>query len=441
MEILFLFGYFIMFILIFILIKSRVSRVPIALYVLWWGILLGISITDPYDLYPVSLSTYSLLFLNSFMFFIGYIVISDKKNNIKLKPNLCFKRFNKINLVTQLLIFPILIFYAIKYQILLNSYGHTYARIIRYDLGLLFNTVYESALYSYILQPIVLISSILVAIKIVNRDIKNFTFFIMLINVILNSSIGLGRFGYFQLMIFIIMIYLLIKKKSGRFIINIRKIGQQFILLILGIILITLMNYTMLIRRGKQKIDMESVIEGYHLLFDQAITYFVGPFRAIDYFLNNYIRDEYYYGKLTIGGLEHIFGIFFKILDGDYSIAYQIISPTVQEPIIIGYGKTFNAFYTNLLNHYLDFDIVGIIIFPLIYGMIVSYFANEFTKHQNVASLSILVYVSYNALITNLNWTYENLSAWVTLILLFSLNVFWCSNERKKGLTLNKARS
>lgn len=437
MEILFLLGYIILFMSIFILIKNRINRIPIILYVVWWGVLFIISILNPYQLYPVSLPTYTLIFVNTLMFFIGYIIISYKKHNYQLKMNFSLFKLEKTILIIQIIIFPIMLYYVIKYQALLNSLGHTYARTIRYDLGLLFSSVYESALYSYILQPIILVTSILVAVKFINKDFKNFTFIIMLINVLLNTRIGLGRFGYFELILYLVIIYLLLKKKNGKkFTINKGKIGQQAILVFAGLVLITLMNYTMLIRRGTENISMKSIFDGYNLLFDQAISYFVGPFRALDYFLNTHVSSDYYFGRLTLGGIDHILGIFFKMIDSNYVIAYQAITPMVQDPIVIGYGKTFNAFYTSILNHYLDFNLIGIIIFPLLYGMIVAFVVNMFVKRQNVASLSIVVYFVYNSLMSSLNWEYESISAWFSVTLLFVLYIYsrrYELNADKKG--------
>src|SRR5699024_9991313 len=139
----------------------------------------------------VSTQTYFIMFLNVLMFFIGYIVTSYKKKNYKINNDIIFgKDIEKLLLITQIIIFPILLFYVVKYQRLLDELGHTYARLIKYDLGLLFSSVFESALYSYILQPLLTIISILVAIKFVQGKIRNITFILMFINLILNTQIG-----------------------------------------------------------------------------------------------------------------------------------------------------------------------------------------------------------------------------------------------------------
>ena len=53
--------------------KDHISFFFIRTYLLWWAILLLISLTDPYDLYPVSAKAYVLLLISVSSFSIGFI--------------------------------------------------------------------------------------------------------------------------------------------------------------------------------------------------------------------------------------------------------------------------------------------------------------------------------------------------------------------------------
>src|SRR5699024_883285 len=182
--------------------------------------------------------------------------------NYKINNDIIFgKDIEKLLLITQIIIFPILLFYVVKYQRLLDELGHTYARLIKYDLGLLFSSVFESALYSYILQPLLTIISILVAIKFVQGKIRNITFILMFINLILNTQIGLGRFGYFQLLVYIFTIYFLYKNKiTYKQPVSRNNKKQKVVLIFISIILITIMNYTLLLRRGLSKVGIKDLM-------------------------------------------------------------------------------------------------------------------------------------------------------------------------------------
>lgn len=442
MGILLILGYFIMFFISCFFLKSKINRIPLIIYISWWGLLIIISLTNPYGLYPVSGITYLLLFLNTFMFFMGYIIVSYKKKNYNITFDINLNKLNKLILPIQIVVLPILVFYVIKYQLLLKSLGHSYARLIKYDLGLLFTSVYESAFYSYILAPILTITSILAAIKFIQRDIKNITFILMFINIILNTQIGLGRFGYFELMMYMLMVYFIMKNsdKSVKSLVSFNKgkFGQRILLFFISFMLITIMNYTLLIRKGYQEINSMNILDGYNLLFDQAFAYFVGPFRALDYLLTSDMFSEhsYFYGRLTLGGVDHILGMFFKLVASNYEVAYQTIVPVTQNPIIIGQDKTFNAFYTSLMNHYLDFNIIGVLIFPFLNGMIVAYFCNKFVKKQSIAILSLLIFSLYNAIISSLKWNYQHVSTWIVLILLaiFYFNEYRMTSNNKKSV-------
>src|SRR5699024_4827351 len=145
--------------------------------------------------------------------------------------------------------------------------------------------------------------------------------------------------------------------------------------------------------------------------------------------LNN---EVYYYGRLTLGGLDHLIGMFLKLINNSFKTAYHSISPILQNPIVIGEGKTFNAFYTSIMNHYLDFILIGVLIFPLFFYffgllffslffcMFVAYCFYLFFNNHCIVTLSLLTFILYNAVTIILLWHYQQISTWITLFILFA---------------------
>lgn len=78
-----------------------------------------------------------------------------------------------------------------------------------------------------------IIYGIILSVKIINKDFKNISFWLLLLSVFLNSQIGLGRFGYLEVLVYIIIIYLIVntsKKNSMKLSINTKRLSQLFII-------------------------------------------------------------------------------------------------------------------------------------------------------------------------------------------------------------------
>lgn len=103
---------------------------------------------------------------------------------------------------------------------------------------------------------------------------------------------------------------------------------------IVGASIALIMSYTLLIRQGRENISFYETFNGLYTLFDQAIVYFIGPFRTLDYSLQHYVNNKYFWGRLTFGGIEQL--ISFVLLPLNLETAYESITPLIQTPIVIG---------------------------------------------------------------------------------------------------------
>lgn len=423
--------FFIMFIVASSIIKNRISKIPLLIYLLWWYLLLSISSFNPYDLYPVSNKGYLLILLNVFVFFIGYISLCFKKNtNKNFNTSFEFKPIDKIIFTSQILILPVVLYYFLKYQYLLSNLGFLYARSIKYELGYLFGSSIEYIFFTFIIQPIVNITVILFCIKFMNKDIKNWTFVLMLANILLNGQIGLGRFVYFQILIYLLIIYFITKNKGGLLKLNIKNAQSRLLTKIFAFVgiftMITFMAVTTVLRRGFDKITLDNLLnEGYYVLFEQAIVYFIGPFRAFDGLLDSSVLSDFglFWGRLTFGGIDQLLGYLFKLVDPTFLAANSLIGPITRSSVFIGNDQGFNAFYTSLLNYYLDLNIVGILVFPLLYGMFSAFIVNGFIKKKSLSLFILLLFITYNSIASSLRWEYQFPETWIVIFLLFISNL------------------
>jgi oligosaccharide repeat unit polymerase len=331
-------------------------------------------------------------------------------------------RFNgKIMAIMQLVLLPFMIHYYIKYNSILGSLSAIDARKIKFQLGYLFANNIEASLFQTILEPLISITTLLFCIKIVQKEIKDFSFIAMSINIFLYAQIGLGRVVFFKILIYIFSMLFItriwnsfLKEK------NTKKITKILLSFFVAFLSVTFMAYITLARRGEIVSSYVDLINGYSILFNQAVIYFVGPFRAFDALLSNGVINQFglFWGRLTFGGIDHLIGYAFNLIHINYPVSNYIIGPYTQTPITIGAGHTFNAFYTALMNYYLDFGIVGILIFPLLYGMFNSFVCNLFLKHSSATTFMLLVLTLYDSIATSFRWSYQLPETWIVLIVL-----------------------
>ncbi|MFC4354212.1 O-antigen polymerase [Chryseomicrobium palamuruense] len=434
------------YLFVYFLIKNRPNRFPLTFYVVWWLFWLIISSFNPYNLYNVSFQTYLLLLVNIFMFTIGYFLVISKKKKLNQPKIFSFDINNKWIFILQLPLLSILFYYFIKYNMLLNSLNIIEARNIKYQIGFLFSTPLEYMFNIIIIEPLMSITMLLFSIKLFRKKSKDFTTLLMAFNIFLSSQIGLGRLVFFELMVYLFVTYIVFKSMSIKE--NAQKLkGKTYLkeqshkgklkavtLIILIFVLVTGMAYITMLRRGISVFTIDTLMEGYSLLFRQTIVYFVGPFRSLDYLINSDIINIYglFWGKLTFGGIENLVGYIFLFLDPNYKIANYVIGPLTQNPITIGNGVEFNAFYTSLMNYYLDFNIIGVLIIPLIYGMINAYITNLFLRKTNIVTLMLFIFITYQSIASSFRWNFQFPGSWIVILILVILGIIIKKNNYLK---------
>ncbi|PFC97741.1 hypothetical protein CN277_24300 [Bacillus cereus] len=444
---------FIIVIAFFIFItKIRTGRLynPLSFYMMFWGTWIFVSLSNPFGLYEVSEGTYFTILLSLFCFGIGYMIIdspkilrSDKENFILKNHDFDFLNSKKF-LVLQVVIFLILFVYYLKYSLLLSSMTLDDQRRIVFTVGLLFKTTYELLFYNWIIKSAMMISAILIIVNYVVYDRKNVASLIALLNCVIFSFIGNGRLIFFDLLICIIIAVAFKKsfskaKKIPKY--HIRKSSiKKALLFISGVfILIYVMNSTSMRRIGLENpslYDMWDTFVTYS--FKQGVVYFTGPLRALDYFLTSNIVDSvgYTYGRASFAGIEEVIVTFLSSFYSDQSLALNsanaITAQFTVPNIIIGENLYFNAFYTHIMNFYLDYGVIGVMILSILYGLISSVIFKYCLTNINIFKVSLLIYYIHHLIVSEFRWDYQAPASW---IIVFSLVFMSTRYEKRKNVT------
>ncbi len=431
--------FFAIFITMLYFIKvDIISKRILTIYLIVTGIILSVSMCNPVGLYPVSNYTYFLWIINIIFFTITLIIVNKKylKNKYDDLPiidiNKCVK--SKLIIIIGLIELGFLIYYKIKYESIISTLPNSQMRIVRFTL--LFNGAFETLFYNYIISGVIGIFSMLFAILLVNKKVFNIQFILIFINIILFTLIGYGRMTIFNTILYIIITILLQKKR-----INCFKF-KNILKCIITIILIFTVFVAMICVRMKDSnlSNEENIKKAISNQATQIFEYFGGGFRMLDEFVKNGFQEfeGNTYGRATLAGFDEIILYPLKGIGIEIDSFNNIAANIMEKTISVGENTPyFNAFYTCVMNYYLDFGIIGVIVIPMIYAILISIAIYNHYKRKNIYSLLLLNYVVMNLIMGILKWNYQggsNVFILMILILINGINNYQHKVKKEKNL-------
>ena len=384
-----------------------------------WVLLILLSTLTYNNTLSLSLKTTCLLCLGNIALTIGFCLYRYRPIKMSILKKFLSSRKIKFNVnfnilfsIIQVILCMIFIYYFIKYQYLLRNLGIEMSRMIKFELGLLFSNKIESYIFQYLFTPLLYISIFFYCIKIFDGEKYNKKILILLfVNILLYSLIGQGRMIYFQLLlILIIFIFKKICTNSELIVNNFYKIGIFFGFLIVMLFFISL------IRMGFTLENISRVPEYFNRAVSQAFIYFTGPFKGLDYYINQVsTTGNFFPGQFTFYVFFNPIEKLFQIIG--LSINYDNPMIHLQQYIPLSQYLSFNALFTYYINFYMDFSYFGFIIMPLILG----YFMAFLFSKINSKSISIRLFVFFN--FTNLimgilRWEYQNFDVFFTIVII-----------------------
>lgn len=436
--------FILLFLFSFIIVKNKISLFFLKNYLGWWFLLCIISTFNPYDLYAVSDKIYLILIGSIILFYLGFllneVVENDKKSLKKVNINdkeilLAINSLKKNKLFTVLLVlFSILIGnYLIKYQQYVFIFGPEEARTMRFFIGPIFKNSAEIFFYNFFVESFSVLVSMFFSISLVWKKFSK-TFFLSIIFIYLYSSFGAGRF-YIIEMVFYILFFFFIKVKvtNKKNTIKEKKEKMKLLFIIIPFLLgsyiysIYLLNF----RSGVYVLNLENVLKGNDEFMKQIVVYCIGSFRALEYGINNISSNlDYTLGTLSFGGLEEIFGVFLNAIGIKYKYSNLLYGEHTYASIDIGLNQSYNALYTNVFVQYLDFGILGIVIFSLFWGNIFSKTIHYYYRTNSVYILMILAYFFSTSILSALKWKLQSPSAWIFILVILFIHKFISSKSK-----------
>lgn len=405
------------------MVKMGNFKNPLTVYLCFWGIWLGISMLDPLELYHVSDQAYLLLWTNIVFFSLGYLFFSKRiENRAHLEVKLT-KQNKKLLLLLQCLLLLILVYYARKFFLLLGQDIITNARTIKYEVGLLFSSYAEYAFFNFFIEAFVYISTILTVCYYISINKTDRIVILGIVCVIAFAYIGLGRFIIFDALVFYLLATTFrcrqrVTQNNG-FLSRNHK-GNIFYYILFGLVAILGMVMVTTARLGNSIFGVQDYLYIVGYSFEQLIIYFTGPFRAFDTFLASKVYEEigYTLGRSTFSGIEEILYNYLYVTEPKWAIANEKMSNFTVPNITIGNRLEFNAFYTGVMNFYLDGGLVGVIGLAFLYGSIAALIYNYYRVHPNIFNYGLFIFFTYTTIASEFRLAFGAPSTWLILFVL-----------------------
>ncbi len=232
--------------------------------------------------------------------------------------------------------------------------------------------------------------------------------------------IGGGRFGYFFILLAIILMELVL---------DMSQLNKKKVLMAFSVVGVTFLFVMILItnaRKGLYEFNEENLKSGAGDTVETLVTYSSGPIIAFDYVLRHNYEDRvggYQYGRLTLSSVDvlidyitkHIFG--FTTTPSLTKIEFK-----QNDAIDISRDVGWNALYTAMFYFYLDFGLIGAFVPPLLFGLLLRFLMGCLYKKPNLPALVMLNFVFMVTIYSVIDY---NFIGAFDIVLLYLMYVIW----------------
>lgn len=429
MDVLIILLTFILGLLLCSIDKNILVRKVSFLFFLIWLFLLVLSVSNPYNLNPVSPQTYLYICTFVIMVLLGINIPTTKTTQQSISYNTKSLAFN--HLATNkwvLVVVCIADIFLIYFSFQLRDLLETMSALDYRNTGGLQNDLFggDSVIgltYTFLVTPMTFFSNIFLAYLILFNRKAFLPIILYALFIVLRSYLEGQRSGLVDVFIFIaffiVCYHFFLSDKTSRKIARKKMIKNIFFIGIISVAAFSLLSFMTNQRlHNENEFSKASVTDGINDTFNHIIVYSVGPFRAFDYAIENHYVDRlggHSYGRSTLGFIDYSLQLVSNNLGMNYSTANSRIYKLLQDNWI-SIPHDFNFAYTAVFNFYMDFGFLGVLVLPFIFGCIMRKFLLKFSSSYNPITLLAVAYIFYVLVNSYFTWRMYEMSAMVTII-------------------------
>jgi oligosaccharide repeat unit polymerase len=259
--------------------------------------------------------------------------------------------------------------------------------------------------YTLVIKALISFASLASAYGIVFGQRRWLFFLSSLAVVFMDSLLGMGRFRVFELLVYVcaFVLFKRAQERSGK---ARRRRGGVWLLLL--VLVAYAASVTVQRDPGVENTTGLWLSLG-ELVSRQVVIYFTGPFNALDQMLSSSIPRQLGLagGRATFGGVGEIVNLFIQAMGADHITFNGTIAPITQAYIHVGPSVRFNAFYTVVMNMYLDWGVAGILVFPFLYGFASGLAVYRWVVKPGPATALLAVFNFYVSIASSFRWLYQ----------------------------------
>lgn len=370
------------------------SKRILFIFILYWSISIFLFALDKGDFNSADTTILSLV---SFIcFIIGFSLFKIPSKFINIQDNISLQVEKILNNKIFTAILLILTLYignlAITQFKYLSIYSASELRTAYFDPhSSIFGNKFTVINY-WILNPCCIFLSVLWGYCVFYK--RTWKLFVIFICLFAYSTLGGGRFNYIRYLILpLILIFYCFNKDYIK--IKFKYVATSFAIIF---IVLNLFSFISGLRSGSN--DKE---DGEDILVEHLYSYSLYPIHAFDYAIHSNYDEKiggYKYGLLTFSFIEDVFfQIGTKILGANpWETSLEELVEQKQKTQIRLKGGEWNALYTWNIYFYYDFHILGLIIFPFIFGILTRFFIFKFSSTPNISTL-IIIFVFFKFIV------------------------------------------
>ena len=434
------------FLLVFItnIIRDKISRLLILVYISFWCGSLLLCHINPFEYYEVSGMTYLILLGHVVAFAFGFIIPKIRNQDIcilnKIPIDISKILKSKLFLIIYILNTLFIINLLIKQRQLLTIYSLSEIR------GDFMDLVMESNGGTYLFYNI--ISSCFFQFSLCLNTYmlffdRKWKYIIMLsVYIIIFAMMGGGRNGFMILGYYCFSFWLVSDYIQS---VNVgRKISFRFptrIKILLGfvaVIAVVAMTAITALRSGHMDLDKDAFNEGFAELGEKFGEYSAGPIVAFDIAVQDKsFNKEKYFGRATFGGCDYFLYIIFHRFGIYNKTVYHTTTSILQnEGINIASDRRWNYAYTSCIYYFYDFGIIGVLLMPFFLGYIVRRFIIRLYKKSTIYDIAIFTFICYCIYMSFFSWYLHKMMVVLYFMILMILSHH--KNNKQRGQATSK---
>lgn len=376
-------------------VKDKMSSRLIYFFGVYWFLSLLLASIQASGIREISFYTMMLMYVNVFSFSIGYSLVKVKPTSALNVPSISSRIECIVKNKIYIAILALCSFYV--YTLLVQFFDKIILYETLYDVR---KEYYEQELYgplfsqlnAFILKPLALFTAPLFGYMIFKK--RNIVCLLMAFFLVGYYSLGGGRIGYVS----IIMAVVCVAYCCFQFIERIKK-KHVIVITIIGGLFFIFMSFITAARYGNIGLSKDTLEEGSTATVKSIISYTGAPIAAFDVAREGHFEN--YIGGMANGNLTLTCALSAVNLVGvrmGFKIPVKLpdlIEQKQEQNIDVGKDLEWNALYTAVLFFYLDFGFLGVLIIPLLLGLLYRKMIVSLYKFHNVPYLVIVTYLFY----------------------------------------------